>query len=279
MKTMKRLVVWVAAMGSLILCSRAQSMIVHESNHENTVYNVSKVDSVTFSDASLLPEGAAGSTSVEVAGRWCSIGTSITWYNDNVSFSGGAFTRGYQDRVMDKIHFEKFSNRGVNAGTLSSAYDALARADYFTIEHGINDWGHCVKPGSFEDDYLGQKDKTTFAYQYRRLIDRIFKINKNAKVVLCTPRKAYGFGDYLPAHWYDPMVAEDGTEIYLKEYVDLIRQIAEFEGFPVADWFAECGGQNDLSVQSIDVALHPNDIGYQRMANVLIEALKKVIVE
>ena len=159
-----------------------------------------------------------------------------------------------------------------------SAYDAIVRADYYTIEHGINDWGHCTPVGSFEDDYIGQKNKNTFAYEYRRLIDRIFKVNRNAKVVLCTPRKAYGFGDYLPAHWYDPMVAPDGTKIYLKEYADLIRQIAEYEGMPVADWFAECGGQNDLSVQSIDVALHPNDVGYQRMANVLIQALRKVIV-
>ena len=275
---MKRLFLLLTAAVGFVLCSLAQSMIVHESTNETTVYNVSAVDSVTFSDTSLLPEGNVSSTTVEVNGRWCSLGTSITWYNDNVSFAGGAFTRGYQDRVMDKLHFQKLFNRGVNAGTLSSAYDAIVRADYYTIEHGINDWGHCVKVGSFEDDYIGQKDNTTFAYQYRRIIDRIFKVNKGAKVVLCTPRKAYGFGDYLPAHWYDPMVASDGTKIYLREYADLIRQIAEYEGFPVADWFAECGGQNDLSMQSIDVALHPNDVGYQRMANVLIQALQKVIV-
>ena len=276
---MKRLFLLLAAVSSFVLCARAQSMIVHENNSETTVYNVSGVDSVTFSCTSLLPEGAVGSTTIEVAGNWCSVGTSITWYNDNVSYAGGAFTRGYQDRVMDKIHFKKFYNVGVNGGTLSSAYNSLVRADYYTVEHGINDWGHAVKPGSFEDDYIGQKDKNTFAYEYRRLIDRIFKVNKNAKVVLCTPRKAYGFGTYLPAHWYDPMKASDGTEIYLKEYADLIRQIAEYEGFPVADWFAECGGDHDLAAQSIDVALHPNDIGYQRMANVLIQALQKVLIK
>jgi len=276
---MKRLFLLLAAVGGFALCSLAQSMIVHEANSETTVYNVSGVDSVTFSSASLLPEGAAGSTSIEVPGTWCSLGTSITWYNNNVSYAGGAFTRGYQDRVMEKLHFKKLLNTGVNAGTLSSAYNSLVRADYYTIEHGINDWGHCIKVGSFEDDYIGQKDKNTFAYEYRRLIDRIFKVNKNAKVVLCTPRKAYGFGGYLPEHWYDPQVASDGTKIYLKEYADLIRQIAEYEGLPVADWFAECGGQNDLAAQSIDVALHPNDIGYQRMANVLIQALQKVLIK
>ena len=276
---MKRPIFFLIATGWLALSTQAQSMIVHEASNETTVYNVAGVDSVTFSTDSLLPEGTVSSTTVEVPGTWCSLGTSITWYNDNASFSGGAFTRGYQDRVMDRLHFKRLYNQGVNAGTLSSAYSSIVRADYYTIEHGINDWGHSIKPGSFEDDYIGQQDKNTFAYEYRRLIDRIYKVNKNAKIVLCTPRKAYGFGDYLPEHWYDPMVAADGTKIYLKEYADLIRQIAEYEGLPVADWFAECGGQHDLAAQSIDVALHPNDIGYQRMANVLIQALQKVLIK
>lgn len=276
---MKRLILFLVAAGWLALGTQAQSMIVHESSNENTVYNVAGVDSVTFSADSLLPEGAVSSTTIEVPGTWCSIGTSITWYNDNVSLAGGAFTRGYQDRVMDRIHFKRLYNLGINASTISAASGSLVRADYYTVEHGVNDWGHCVKPGSFEDDYIGQQDKTTFAYEYRRLIDRIFKVNKNAKVVLCTPRKAYGFGDYLPADCNDPMVAPDGTKIYLREYADLIRRIAEYEGFPVADWYAECGGQHDLAAQSIDVALHPNDIGYQRMANVLIQALQKALIK
>ena len=101
---MKRLFLLLTAAVGFVLCSFAQSMIVHESTNETTVYNVSAVDSVTFSDTSLLPEGNVSSTTVEVNGRWCSLGTSITWYNDNVSFAGGAFTRGYQDRVMDKLH-------------------------------------------------------------------------------------------------------------------------------------------------------------------------------
>ena len=103
---MKRLFLLLTALGGFVLSPWAQSMIVHE-NNETTVYNVSAVDSVTFSDTSLLPEGSVSSTTIEVNGRWCSLGTSITWYNDNVSFAGGAFTRGYQDRVMDRLHFQK----------------------------------------------------------------------------------------------------------------------------------------------------------------------------
>ena len=102
--------------------------------------------------------------------------------------------------------------------------------------------------------------------------DRIFAVNPKAKIVLCTPRKAYGFSGYLPNN-----CMSDLNGIYLKDYVDIIRQIAEYEGFPLADFYAECGGQRDLARMSMDTALHPNDEGYQMMANVLIPAMKKVI--
>ena len=92
--------------------------------------------------------------------------------------------------------------------------------------------------------------------------------------MLCTPRKAYGYGNYLPAHWYDPK-----NGIYLQEYADLIRQIAAYESFPVADFFAECGGQRQLAYLSYDSALHPNDEGMQLMANVLIQAFEKILAE
>lgn len=100
-------------------------------------------------------------------------------------------------------------------------------------------------------------------------------MNPKAKIVLCTPRKSYGFGGYLPNHWYDP----NEIGIYLKEFADIIKQIAEYESLPVADFFNECGGQHNLDQLSIDVALHPNDDGYQMMANVLIKAFEKIIVD
>ena len=48
---------------------------------------------------------------------------------------------------------------------------------------------------------------------------------------------------------------------------------------PVADFFAECGGQRQLKNLSYDTALHPNDEGFQIMANVLIQAFEKILAE
>lgn len=256
----------------MILCAAAsvasaQSFTVYE-GEENHGYNVADVDSVVFSTEQAPAQAAKPR---EVKGRWCSLGTSISWLNEQTA--SYPLTKGYQTRVMEKLAFKYFSNAAVNGGTISSAISAVVRADYYTIEHGINDWGHSTPVGTI-DDYINNTKNGTFAAYYRQVIDRIFVRNPKARVVLCTPRKAYGFGGYLPDHWYD---AKNG--IYLEEYADMVRQIAAYESFPVADFFAECGGQRQLDNWSYDTALHPNDEGMQVMANVLIKAFEKILAE
>ena len=257
---------------TIILCAvasvaMAQSFTVYEKDKYHG-YNIVDVDSIVFSPD---PAQAATPEPRVVNGRWCSLGTSISWLNENTA--SYPLTKGYQTRVMEKIAFKNFSNKAVNGGTLSSAISSVVLADYYTIEHGINDWGHSTPVGTI-DDYINNKKNGTFAAIYRQVIDRIFSRNKKARVILCTPRKAYGFNGYLPDHWYDPL-----NGIYLEEYANVIRQIAAYESFPVADFFAECGGQRQLDNWSYDTALHPNDDGMQIMANVLIQAFEKILGE
>ena len=205
----------------------------------------------------------------KMTGTWCSLGTSITWYNDNVKTGGGRFTRGYQDRVRDVLTFDGFSNCGVNGGTVATQFKRLEKADWYTIEHGINDWGNSVPPGTMAE-YLSNVSNYTFAANYRILIDKVRALNPKAKIILCTPRRGYGFGTYLPAHSTD---AKKG--IYLEQYVRLVREIAAHEGFVLADFYANCGDEDELASLSIDVALHPNDAGYQRMADELLRAFAR----
>ncbi|MBR4130750.1 MAG: SGNH/GDSL hydrolase family protein [Bacteroidaceae bacterium] len=259
---------------TLILCgiasvAVAQSFTVYEKDNKDHGFNVENVDSIVFSPDQVP---AASVEPRQIQGRWCSLGTSISWLNENTaSYSG--LTKGYQTRVMEKLAFKSFSNKAVNGGCLNSAINSVVLADYYTIEHGINDWGHSTPVGTI-DDYINNTKNGTFAAIYRQLIDKIFQRSKKARIILCTPRKAYGFNGYLPDHWYDPL-----NGIYLQEYVDIIRQIAAYESFPIADFFAECGGQRQLDNWSYDTALHPNDEGMQIMANVLIQAFEKILAE
>ena len=207
----------------------------------------------------------------KMEGTWCSLGTSISWYNDNVKSSGGRFTKGYQTRVMEVLTFDGFVNPAINGGTIvGQANGKVPAAAYYTIEHGINDWGHSTPIGTIED-YRGNTGNRTFYANYRKLVDKIRAANAEAKIIVCTPRRGYGFGTYLPA---DSETPKNG--IYLREYAEAVRAIAAEEGFPVADFFANCGTDAELKSLSIDVALHPNDAGFQRMADELLRAFATV---
>lgn len=194
-----------------------------------------------------------------VDATWCSLGTSISWYN---SHAGASFQKGYQTRTMEQVIFTKLDNRGLNASCVGSAAGAVVPADFYTIEHGINDWGNRVKPADFEANY-------------RKTLAAIRAINPQAKIVLCTPRKGYGFGGYLP----DRCDKQQPNGYFLKDYVDVVNKLAKEENLVVADFYSTCGEQDELADLSIDVALHPNDAGYQKMANELTKAILKVYPE
>ena len=78
----------------------------------------------------------SGGERLVVPGTWCSLGTSISWYNDNVSASGGRFTKGYQTRVLEQVCFDALVNRGVNGGCVSSAIGQAVKADFYTDVQG-----------------------------------------------------------------------------------------------------------------------------------------------
>ena len=205
--------------------------------------------------------------------RWLSLGTSITWYN---SHAGGKFEKGYQSWLMEQIKFDGFANRGVSGACLDSTLWCIQDADLYTVEHGINDWGNRVPPGTLAD-YENNTGNGTFAATYRKVIDKLRATNPKAKIILCTPRKGYGFGGYLPDRCDARQTERDGKPGYfLKDYADLVLAIAEKENLPVADFYATCGEQDELADLSIDKALHPNDAGYRRMANILAKTMLKV---
>ena len=189
-----RTITFIIAIVAATIYSAAQSVNIHQG--ANSVgFNVSDIDSIIFSSNNATNNEYKGNGNVlAVDGHWLSLGTSISWYNSNVS---SAFTKGYQTRVLEQIEFSKFTNNGANASCLSSAKNYVIKADYYTIEHGINDWGNSVPVGTF-DDYLNNTKNGTFAASYRELIDKIYSTNPKAMIVLCTPRKAYGFAPICP---------------------------------------------------------------------------------
>ena len=219
----------------------------------------------------LTPEGRDPQAERKMDGTWCALGTSITWYDVNVDKSGGRLTCGYPTYVMRKLKFDGYVNRAVNGGCVADQLGKVAKADYYTIEHGINDWGHSTPVGTI-DDYRNDTRNGTFFATYRRLVDEIRALNPEATIIVCTPRKAYGFHGYLPEHWYLPK-----NGIKLEQYAVAVREIAAEEGFAVADFFKNSAwNENQLRYLSIDDALHPNDMGHAVLGNETLRAFANV---
>ena len=204
-------------------------------------------------------------------GTWCSIGTSISWYNGHPN---GKFTHGYQDRVCEVLKFDGLLNVAISGAYLAQSLGSAVRADFYTIEHGLNDWGSTIPVGTI-DDYRNNAKNGTFCATYRQMIDEIRGLNPAAKIILCTPRRGIGAG-WFPMSSDDPCTNRGTPGTYLKDYVDAIKAIAEEESLPVADFYTTCGTDAELPSLSQDNAVHPNDAGYQLMADELIRAFANV---
>ena len=202
--------------------------------------------------------------------KWCSLGTSITWYNNNQN----GFEKGYQGWLQDKMTIQ-LVNKGVNGGTLVGLASNLniieQGCDIYTIEHGVNDWGNSIPVGSI-DDYINNTGVGTFFGAYRKVIDRIYELNQNSIIIICTPRKSRGFKGFLPESCHGEKSGRT-----LKDYADAAAKIANRESLFLCDWFNECQvNDHNLPIYSIDDALHPNDEGYKQMAEILIKQFEKI---
>ena len=158
---------------------------------------------------------------------------------------------------MERMQFSSYVNRGVNGGNITSALGKVEAADYVTIEHGVNDNNN--KYGTIED-FINNTDNGTFAANFRKLVDAIYKENPYAKIVVITPTHYTNNG-------------------YLKQIAELERDICKEMSIPCADCYNESGvNPSNASLYAIDTGLHPNQDGYRLIANLLYNALKKVIV-
>lgn len=195
-----------------------------------------KNNAATVEDAlDALFNGAGGGSTpppsgdiISAGGSWMSLGTSIT--------APGT----YQQKVMNRIQFTQHINKGTSGHFMGGGNAAFSdgghadtvinvSADFFTIEYGINDWGFNIALGSMNDftrESSSGINTSSFYYGYRNMIDRIYTVNPNAVIILCTPRKGYKantWSNFNPEHWWD--ANPSGT--YLKQYADAVIEIAK----------------------------------------------------
>lgn len=200
-------------------------------------------------------------TASGINATWCAIGNAVTTGQNSYTYY-----------VNDGIRFGETIVVPLGESCLNKAYFKIPKADYYSLEAGLYDWAHGVELGTISD-YANNTNSGSFANWYRKIIDRICQVNPKAKIVLCTTRKAYDFVAEVSEDCYAPV-----NGVCLKDFAQLIRAIGEYEGYPVADFFANSGGPHDLESLSVpgNTAM-PNAAGAQIMSRELVNALEKVL--
>lgn len=142
-------------------------------------------------------------------------------------------------------------------------------ADVVVVFGGTNDFGHGDAPlGSMAD-----RTKDTFYGGLHELYTRLIEKYPAARIVVLTP--LHRLNEDNPRG--DGNKPQDVAT--LKEYVAIIRQVAEYYSLPVLDLFATSGLQPRVPViQQLYVpdGLHPNDAGHRLLAEQIIRFLQQL---
>lgn len=156
--------------------------------------------------------------------------------------------------ALQKGSEEKPKNDYVDVNSFSERFDQMDDdADVVVVFGGTNDYGHGDAPiGGFSD-----RTPDTFYGACHYLFRGLIKKYLGKPIIVMTPlhrlneTRNIGTDKAIPT----------GT---LKEYVDIIREVAEYYSLPVLDLFATSGIQPEIDEvleYYMPDGLHPNDRG------------------
>lgn len=152
---------------------------------------------------------------------------------------------------------ERPKNNTIDLLSFSERFDKMNDdADAVVVFGGTNDFGHGDAPlGKFDD-----RDPSTFYGACHYLFSGLIKKYLGKPIVIMTP---------LHRTWR----SDRGFELkVLKDYVNAIREVAQYYSLPVLDLYASSGIQpaiDEIKQLYIPDGLHPNDAGHKIIAHKL----------
>jgi lysophospholipase L1-like esterase len=172
---------------------------------------------------------------------WVAIGDSITYLNDHPDETGNRVSRGYLTRVTQRLRNLRYINQGHNgwtSGDIAESIDTLGlvKADVYSIFLGTNDWWFGRPLGTIED-YKNAVGNTSVYCSFRIIINKIRKLNPEAKIVLITPMQRNDFVSTGDANnnAYGSYQKKNGQS--LEEFANAVLAIGKYENVPVVDLY------------------------------------------
>lgn len=173
------------------------------------------------------------------------IGSSSTYQNGKPETTKFRITKGYMDRVVDRLPYITVVNHGHSGWTTKNIADnidklGLAPADFYSILLGSNDWWTALPMGTLSD-YQNNTGNQTMYGAYRTIINKIRSLNGNAIIILISPSQRTDFVDVnnYANNIYGCYKAKNGH--YLSEYAEIPINIAKAENFEMADVYNKSG--------------------------------------
>ena len=143
----------------------------------------------------------------------------------------------------------------------SRVKDMTKNADLIVVFGGTNDYGYgMAKMGEF-----GMKDEYTFYGATYSLYEKLLVKYPNARILVLTPLHRLG----------EEQANAQGK--VLKDYVHAIKEVAEYFAFPVLDLYSVSGinpAVANIQKQMMPDGLHPNNVGHQRLFEVMDSFIK-----
>ncbi len=149
---------------------------------------------------------------------------------------------------------------------ISRVNDLDSDADVIMVFGGTNDYGHGDAPmGTMQD-----RTPYTFYGALHTLYTDLITRFPEALIVVMTPLHRLN---------EDALVDDNGRRRAgtLKDYVNVIREVAQYYSLPVLDLYRESGLQPNVPViqeKYVPDGLHPNDAGHVMLKNLIYSFLK-----
>lgn len=176
---------------------------------------------------------------------------------------------GYKNKLVDESGYYHASNPSEGTISIKDYMCGDERVstipldtDILIIYASANDISGSVELGSIDDG-----DETHFYYAYALMIRKIIKRIPNAKIFVCTPHNFYN--KYEDADY----PYKNNQNLTILDYCKVIKDIAAIYGIPVIDVNGLSGISTLTITKDLGDQVHPNNIGGQKIANVIINTL------
>lgn len=208
-----------------------------------------------------------------------------------IDFLGDSITEGHGVDTPENIFWRRFEKdgcicRGYGIGGtriadqqlrydermdqyFASRIDAMDKdANVVVIFGGTNDYGH----GDAAKGRMTDRTPDTFYGALHDLYQKVQKIFPEAEIIVMTPvhrtDEARDYNEIGIRNW--------GT---LGDYVEIIREVAQYYALPVVDLYKESGiepQEGFIRERYCPDGLHPNDAGHERIYRLLKARLEQI---